>query len=339
MMAETLKVTLVRSKIGTKPKQRGTLRALGLGRIGSTNTLPDRPEIRGMLARVPHLVQRGGDPDEDPRPEARARARKRAKRRVGRGIGGKGGKTAGRGHKGQGARGTVPAGFEGGQTPLHRRTPKAKGFNNPFRVEYHVVNLDTLDGFDAGAEVTPRDAARRGPRGQAGPGQGARPGASSPRPSRSGRTGSPRAATQAIEAAGGTTEVLPASVGRPAPARPRERAHQPLGTLRSPSRQEVVGPDAGLSRLRNMFRVPDLRNKILFTIFIVAVFRVGSHIPVPYVDFRAIKELKEQAREQRRASSGSSTCSPAARSRTSRCSSSGSCRTSRRRSSCSCSAS
>ena len=52
-----LKVTLRRSRIGIKPKQRGTLRALGLGKIGSTNTLPDRPEIRGMLARVPHLVR------------------------------------------------------------------------------------------------------------------------------------------------------------------------------------------------------------------------------------------------------------------------------------------
>ena len=52
----TLKVTQTRSAIGIKPKQRGTLRALGLGRIGKSNTLPDRPEIRGMLARVPHLV-------------------------------------------------------------------------------------------------------------------------------------------------------------------------------------------------------------------------------------------------------------------------------------------
>jgi large subunit ribosomal protein L30 len=52
-----LKVTQVRSAIGTKPKQRGTLRALGLGRIGNTNTLPDRPEIRGMLHKVPHLVR------------------------------------------------------------------------------------------------------------------------------------------------------------------------------------------------------------------------------------------------------------------------------------------
>jgi large subunit ribosomal protein L30 len=52
-----LRVTLVRSHIGIKPKQRGTLRALGLNKIGSENTLPDRPEIRGMLARVPHLVK------------------------------------------------------------------------------------------------------------------------------------------------------------------------------------------------------------------------------------------------------------------------------------------
>jgi large subunit ribosomal protein L30 len=50
-------VTQVKSAIGSKPKHRGTLRALGLGRIGQSNTLPDRPEIRGMIARVPHLVE------------------------------------------------------------------------------------------------------------------------------------------------------------------------------------------------------------------------------------------------------------------------------------------
>ncbi|HEX9994217.1 MAG TPA: 50S ribosomal protein L30 [Acidimicrobiales bacterium] len=55
-MTMALKVTQVRSSIGTKPKQRGTLRALGLGRIGRSRTMPDRPEIRGMLAKVPHLV-------------------------------------------------------------------------------------------------------------------------------------------------------------------------------------------------------------------------------------------------------------------------------------------
>lgn len=54
---KTIVVTQVRSAIGNKPKAVGTLRALGLGRIGNTNTLPDRPEIRGMIARVPHLVE------------------------------------------------------------------------------------------------------------------------------------------------------------------------------------------------------------------------------------------------------------------------------------------
>jgi large subunit ribosomal protein L15 len=67
------------------------------------------------------------------------------RKRVGRGIGGKGGKTAGRGTKGQGARDTIPANFEGGQMPLHMRVPKLRGFNNPFRVEYQGINLDTLE--------------------------------------------------------------------------------------------------------------------------------------------------------------------------------------------------
>jgi len=53
----SIQVTQVKSAIGTKPKHRGTLRALGLGRIGQVHVLPDRPEIRGMLARVPHLVE------------------------------------------------------------------------------------------------------------------------------------------------------------------------------------------------------------------------------------------------------------------------------------------
>ncbi len=57
MSESTITVKQIKSSIGTKPKHRGTLRALGLGKIGSTNTLPDRPEIRGMIARVPHLLE------------------------------------------------------------------------------------------------------------------------------------------------------------------------------------------------------------------------------------------------------------------------------------------
>jgi len=57
MSENQITVTQIKSGIGTKPKTRGTLRALGLGRIGKSNTLPDRPEIRGMIGRVPHLIE------------------------------------------------------------------------------------------------------------------------------------------------------------------------------------------------------------------------------------------------------------------------------------------
>jgi large subunit ribosomal protein L15 len=83
------------------------------------------------------------------------------RRRVGRGTGGKGGKTAGRGTKGQGARHNMKPGFEGGQLPLMQRIPKLKGFKNPFRVEYNVVNLDTLADFD-GDVVSPDTLRDRG---------------------------------------------------------------------------------------------------------------------------------------------------------------------------------
>ena len=68
---------------------------------------------------------------------------KTAKTRVGRGEGSKG-KTAGRGTKGSGARNNIPENFEGGQMPMHMRIPKLRGFKNPFRVEYQIVNLDRL---------------------------------------------------------------------------------------------------------------------------------------------------------------------------------------------------
>ncbi len=72
----------------------------------------------------------------------------RPRRRVGRGIAGKGGKTAGRGTKGQAARGQIPAGFEGGQLPLMQRIPKLRGFKNPFRIEYTPVNVGALSAVD-----------------------------------------------------------------------------------------------------------------------------------------------------------------------------------------------
>jgi large subunit ribosomal protein L15 len=78
---------------------------------------------------------------------------KKAKTRVGRGEGSKG-KTAGRGTKGTKARYQVPAGFEGGQIPIHMRLPKLKGFTNPFRVEYQVVNVERIGTlFPKGGKV------------------------------------------------------------------------------------------------------------------------------------------------------------------------------------------
>ena len=85
-----------------------------------------------------------------------------AKTRVGRGEGSKG-KTAGRGTKGTKARYQVPVAFEGGQMPIHMRLPKLKGFKNPFRVEFQVVNLDRLgELFPEGGSVTVADLVAKG---------------------------------------------------------------------------------------------------------------------------------------------------------------------------------
>ena len=85
-----------------------------------------------------------------------AEGSRKERKRLGRGIGSGQGKTAGKGHKGQNARsgGGVRPGFEGGQTPLYRRLPK-RGFTNIHRKEFAIVNLDTLNRFEDGTEVTP----------------------------------------------------------------------------------------------------------------------------------------------------------------------------------------
>jgi large subunit ribosomal protein L15 len=140
----------------------------------------------------------------------------RDKKRVGRGIGGKGGKTAGRGTKGQGARNNIKPGFEGGQMPLARRIPKLKGFKNPFRVEYTVVNLDALQEFP-GDQISPETLRAHGlvhkhglvkvlGRGELN------------RAVRVSAHGFSKSAEQAITAAGGTVEVLPPPFGNGRPA-------------------------------------------------------------------------------------------------------------------------
>ncbi len=87
---------------------------------------------------------------------------KKRKIRVGRGEAGRRGKTAGRGTKGLKARSKVRQGFEGGQTPLQRRVPKLRGFRNPNRVEFTVINVERLGGFDAGSTVTPESMREAG---------------------------------------------------------------------------------------------------------------------------------------------------------------------------------
>jgi len=91
-----------------------------------------------------------------------AEGSKKRKIRVGRGESGRRGKTAGRGTKGLKARSKVRRGFEGGQMPLQRRMPKLRGFRNPNRVEYTVINVERLNEFDAGTTVTVDDLRAKG---------------------------------------------------------------------------------------------------------------------------------------------------------------------------------
>ena len=115
-------------------------------RKAAAKGLPE--EIRGQVLKVHHLRPAPGS--------------KKSKMRVGRGEGSKG-KTAGRGTKGTKARYSVRVGFEGGQMPLHMRTPKLRGFKNPFRVEYQVVNLEKLaELYPKGGDVTVDDLVAKG---------------------------------------------------------------------------------------------------------------------------------------------------------------------------------
>ena len=110
--------------------------------------MADTAKTEGTALKVHHLR---------PAPGA-----KTPKTRVGRGEGSKG-KTAGRGTKGTKARYQVPESFEGGQMPLHMRMPKLRGFKNPFRVEYQVVNLDRLAAlYPDGGQVTVADLVAKG---------------------------------------------------------------------------------------------------------------------------------------------------------------------------------
>jgi large subunit ribosomal protein L15 len=140
---------------------------------------------------------------------------RRPRRRAGRGIAGKGGKTAGRGTKGDLARGSSKPGFEGGQLPLTQRVPKLKGFKNPFRVEYAIVNLDALEAM-AATDIAPDELRQAGLVHKRGLVKVLGEGTLSRRVNVSAHAFS-RSARSAIEAAGGSATVLPPPFGHGRP--------------------------------------------------------------------------------------------------------------------------
>lgn len=140
----------------------------------------------------------------------------RAKRRVGRGIAGKGGKTAGRGTKGQHARNTVRPGFEGGQLPLAIRIPKLKGFKNPFRVEYVAFNVDALDAVGVSV-IDPSVLRKQGLVAKKGLIKILGRGTVNSKLTVKAHAFS-KSAEEAIKAAGGTVEILPKPFNGPRPA-------------------------------------------------------------------------------------------------------------------------
>ena len=241
-------------------------------------------------------------------------------KRVGRGTGGKGGKTAGRGTKGQRARNTVARGFEGGQMPLKQRVPKLKGFNNPFRVEYTAVNL-------AQARRSRREARRCRPHDRRAGGeragaqgrlrQGARPrrdlhARSTCTPTACRRRLKPRSSLRAVRSRSSSCR----SRRRAAPvARLLRATSSPTADVRSatsvitttsdatahterPTTKDRQGAPRVFSSVANIFKISDLRNKILFVVAMVGVYRLGVFIRVPGVDSIAIEQLRDTANQQ-----------------------------------------
>ena len=307
--------------IGGKQNQRDTLRSLASSgsttwssrRTGprsaawSTRCRTSSPSRRStdMTLKVHHLR---------PAPGA-----KTAKTRVGRGEGSKG-KTAGRGTKGTKARYQVPARFEGGQMPLHMRLPKLRGFKNPFRTEYQVVNLDQLaELFPDGGEVTVEDLVAKGAvrKGQLvkvlGSGEagvklqvtrarllGQRQGQD-----RRCRRLRHRALSQPARASTGSG---PGSLPSRAPGsgscllesdavlRDPCARHDRLRPAAVRARTVNTPEDLVLTAFARAFRTPDLRKKILFSMGIMALFRLGSVIPTPGVSYEAVQDCIDQQR-------------------------------------------
>ena len=216
-----------------------------------------------------------------------------SKKRVGRGQGSGNGVQAGRGHKGAKSRSgfKFKRGFEGGQMPLHRRIPK-RGFHNPFRVEYAVVNLDTLaERFDEGTVVTPELLRERR----------LIHGARQPIKVLARGDIAKKLTVQAHKFSGKAAEKIRRGRRRDGSAGSRVGRHE---TNRGDADAELMNvPRLSASAVRetmdnalkNLFAVTDLRNRVLFTLAMLGVYRVGSHIPTPGINQEALDIMAQQA--------------------------------------------
>lgn len=182
---------------------------------------------------------------------------RKVRNRVGRGLGSGNGKTAGRGMKGQNSRsgGGVRTGFEGGQMPIYRRLPK-RGFKNVWAKTFAEVNVETLNRFEDGTTVDPVVLVESGILKNVQDGIRILGNGELTKKLTVRANGFTKSAEEKITAAGGKVEVI-----------------------------EV------LSALGNIFKIPELRQKIIFTLVMFAIFRMGTHIPVPGVDPTAIEKL------------------------------------------------
>ena len=317
-----LRVTQIRSSIGAKPKRHaGTLRALGLHKRGGSNVLPDRPEIRGMIAHVPHLVEVEpvtgddvgcGDQRGDLRMKVHdlkpAPGSRHTRRRVGPRYRGQGWQDGRSGHEGTRRPRHDQAGLRGRSDAAAPAHTQGEGVPQP--VPGRIPRRQPRGAGDvrgAGSEVSPDTlrehglVAKRGLVKVLGRGEVTR------RLTVKAHAFS-AAARGAIEAAGGTVEVIPLPWGdRRPPAKGNAlsatgKLGRPPTVVRSrtspadPIRPSQRHSCCSLSRLKNMFRVPDLRNKILFTLADHRAVPAGRAHPCPYVDFTRSRRCRAARR-------------------------------------------
>ena len=179
-------------------------------------------------------------------------------------MGSKIGKTAGAGNKGQKSRKGFSRrpGFEGGQMPLHRRIPK-RGFHNPFSREFAVLNVEMLNAFAAGEMVTPEICWRS--------------------------RGLVRAAARPIKILGDGDLKAALTVRAHAFSKSAEEKIASAG-----GKVETAAMNQFFEAFANMFRIPDLRKRILFTLAMLAVYRFGAFLPTPGINTDVLSQLFQQ---------------------------------------------